>query len=211
MPRQGVSLIHTMNAKRILSGISIRETQVRRWLKSQNFKGEYLLVSTKPDSVYSKKLAGLKPDQKLIVDLYTPIFLEKELTLSKWKPQDWLTRFRNKEMVRKFLRRGNHFLVANRRQREYWLKISKELGANLTEGDVSVFSTGAGKATSNKQQATTSGERKVVLWFGGIYPWIDPQPLINVFSLLAPKFPKWRLRFLGGFHPDTGYIKQYKK
>jgi len=211
LPRQGVSLIHTMNAKRILSGISIRETQVRRWLKSQNFKGEYLLVSTKPESVYFKKLHELSPETKLMVDLYTPILLEKELTLSKWKLQDWLTRIKNKEMVRKFLRRGNHFLVANRRQREYWLKISKELGANLTEGDVSVLPTGAGRATSNKQQATTFGERKVVLWFGGIYPWMDPLPLVEAFGDIAKKFPDWKLRFLGGFHPDTGYKNLYQK
>jgi len=200
-----------MNAKRILSGISIRETQVRRWLKSQNFKGEYLLVSTKPESVYFKKLHELSPETKLMVDLYTPILLEKELTLSKWKLQDWLTRIKNKEMVRKFLRRGNHFLVANRRQREYWLKISKELGANLTEGDVSVLPTGAGRATSNKQQATTFGERKVVLWFGGIYPWMDPEPLVEAFGKLASEFPNWKLRFLGGWHPDTGYGERFNK
>ena len=197
--------------KELQYGIPIRENQVRKWLDSKKFKGEYLLVSTKPDSIYSKKLAELKTNQKLVVDLYTPIFLEKELTLSKWKLQDWLTRFRNKEMVRKFLRRGNHFLVANRRQREYWLKISKELGANLTEGDVSVFSTGAGKATSNKQQATTSGERKVVLWFGGIYPWMDPEPLVEAFGKLASEFPNWKLRFLGGWHPDTGYGERFNK
>ena len=145
--------------KELQYGIPIRENQVRKWLDSKKFKGEYLLVSTKPDSIYSKKLAELKTNQKLVVDLYTPIFLEKE----------------------------------------------------LTEGDVSVFSTGAGKATSNKQQATTSGERKVVLWFGGIYPWMDPEPLVEAFGKLASEFPNWKLRFLGGWHPDTGYGERFNK
>ena len=112
----------------MISGISIRKEQVKLWLTAQNFKGEYLLVSTKPELIYFRKLQKLSPEIKLIVDLYTPIFLEKELTLSKWKPQDWLTRFRNKEMVKKFLRRGNHFLVANRRQREYWIRTAGNLG-----------------------------------------------------------------------------------
>ncbi|MEK6713371.1 MAG: glycosyltransferase, partial [Nitrospirota bacterium] len=164
-----------------------------------------------PDSIYSKKLAELKPSQKLVVDLYTPIFLEKELSLSKWKPQDWLTRFRNKEMVKKFLRRGNHFLVANHRQRDYWLETSKSLGLPLKLNDISVFPTGPGQFQISNFKFQISKRQNVVLWFGGIYPWIDPDPLINVFSLLAPRFPKWKLRFLGGFHPDTGYIKQYNK
>ena len=195
--------------EQIQSGISIREEQVRHWLDSKKFRGEYLLISTKPELVYFKKLQELSPETKLMVDLYTPIFLEKELTLSKWKPQDWLTRWRNKEMARKFLLRGNHFLVANRRQREYWIDKSWQLGVPLEKKDISVLPTGASLTINHQPLIICS--RNVVLWFGGIYPWIDPQPLINVFSLLAPKFPKWRLRFLGGFHPDTGYIKQYKK
>ena len=180
-------------------------------VRKRGFNGEYLLVSTKSDSVYSKKLAELKTNQKLIVDLYTPIFLEKELTLSKWKPQDWLTRFRNKEMVRKFLRRGNHFLVANHRQRAYWLETSKSLGVPVKINDISVLPTGTGYEPRAKSQEPRAGQPKVVLWFGGIYPWMDPELLVDAFSRLAPKFPDWRLRFLGGFHPDTGYRKLYQR
>jgi len=197
--------------KRIESGISIREKQVRSWLDGQNFKGEYLLVSTKPELIYFRKLQKLSPKIKLIVDLYTPIFLEKELTLSKWKPQDWLTRFRNKEIVKKFLRRGNHFLVANHRQRKYWVETSKQLGVPIKEENISVFPTGSPKIHNSKFIIHNSARRNVVLWFGGIYPWIDPTPLVEAFGNIAKKFPNWKLRFLGGFHPDTGYIKQYNK
>lgn len=191
------------------SGIAIREELVRRWLNGKEFKGEYLLISTKPDSVYSKKLAELKSSQKLIVDLYTPIFLEKELTLSKWKPQDWLTRFRNKKMVKKFLKRGDHFLVANYRQREYWIEISNNLGIPLKENDISVFPTGS--SLSIIHHPSSIHNRNVVLWFGGIYPWMNPEPLIEAFAQISSKFPKWKLRFLGGFHPDTGYRDIYSR
>jgi glycosyltransferase involved in cell wall biosynthesis len=191
------------------SGISIREQQVRRWLKSVNFRGEYLLVSTKSESVYYQKLKFLSAATKLIVDLYTPIFLEKELTLSKWKPQDWVTRIRNNEMVKKFLKRGNHFLVANRRQREYWLETSNRLGVFLKSSDISVVLTGSSLTINH--QSLTMHDHKVVLWFGGIYPWMNPAPLIEAFSQVSPKFPDWKLRFLGGFHPDTGYSDIYRK
>ncbi len=201
-----------MNAnKRIQSGISIRERQVKKWLAEGGFQGEYLLVSTKPESVYYKKLVSLPATTRLIVDLYTPILLEKELTLSKWKPQDWLTRLQNKETVRKFLRRGNHFLVANRRQREYWIEQSKKLGIPLIKNDISVFPTGAGKFQISNFKFQILERRNVVLWFGGIYPWMDPEPLVKAFARIAPEFPNWKLRFLGGWHPETGYKGIYMK
>lgn len=194
----------------MISGISIRENQVKRLLTEHGFKGKYLLVSTKSDSAYARKLAVLKTNQELIVDLYTPIFLEKELTLSKWKPQDWLTRFRNKETVKKFLRRGDHFLVANRRQKDYWIDISKNLCIPLKTNNISVFPTGSGSHPSSFA-LRPSTQHFVVLWFGGIYPWMSPEPLLEAFSLVAQKYPKWKLRFLGGFHPDTGYRNLYQK
>jgi len=193
------------------NGIESRQGKVRDWLKEVGFKGEYLLISTKPDSVYSKKLAQLNSSQELIIDLYTPIFLEKELTLSKWKPQDWLTRFRNKEMIKKFLRRGNHYLVANHRQRDYWLETSKNLGVPLKLNDISVLPTGSGISQRSTLSVQRSVERKVILWFGGIYPWMDPEPLIEAFGRICRKYPKWKLRILGGLQPGTGYKDRYEK
>lgn len=192
------------------SGISIREAQARSWLDSKKFKGEYLLVSTKPELRYYKKLVSLPEETKLIVDLYTPLLLEKELAFSKWKPLDWLTRWKNKQMVKKFLQRGNHFLVANRRQREYWLKTANDLSVHLKVNDISVLPTGSSVIRKKEEGRRKKGEN-VVLWFGGIYPWMDPRPLIEAFSKLAPRFPSWKLRFLGGWHPETGYKGVYKK
>lgn len=201
--------------KSLEPGISIRKRQVWDWLKERKFRGEYLLVSTKPDSIYSRKLAALKIGQKLVVDLYTPILLEKELTLSKWKPVDLYQRWKNRQIVKQFLERGNHFLVANHRQKEYWLKTARQLGILLNEKNISVLPTGAGKITDYVRQPaeriTDYAERKVMLWFGGIYPWMDPAPLIKAFSKLAVQFPNWKLRILGGFHPETGYIKKYQR
>ena len=56
-----------------------------------------------------------------------------------------------------------------------------------------------------------SVERKVILWFGGIYPWMDPEPLIEAFGRICRKYPKWKLRILGGFQPGTGYEDRYER
>lgn len=207
-----------MNAnKRIETGISIRETLVKKWLREKKFNGEYLLVSTKPESEWSKKLHTLPPQTFLIVDLYTPVLLEKALTFRAWNPMDWMIREKQRGMVREFLKKGNHFLVANRRQREYWIEEAKTLGITLKLSDISVLPTGSGLHPSSlpRRQAgfilRPSAQRNVVLWFGGIYPWMDPEPLIYGFAQITHQFPDWKLRILGGFHPGTGYEHRYRR
>lgn len=195
--------------KRMKSGISIREAQVRKWLKKRNFSGEYLLVSTKPDASWSQKLHKLPREIFLMVDLYTPVLLEKALTFRIWSPRDWVIRENQRNMVRRFLKRGNHFLVANRRQREYWIDESLSLGVPLHKTNISVFPTGS--ALTINHQPSTINNRKVVLWFGGIYPWMDPEPLIRAFGRVHKKFPNWTLRILGGFQPATGYEHRYRR
>ncbi len=111
----------------------------------------YIMVSTKADSI-SYNIAQNFKAQKLIVDLYTPIFLEKEAYLSKWKPQDWYTRVKMNSVVKKIILSGNYFIVANTRQKEYWLKTAKTLKASIDKDKIFVLPTGAPKpSTVNRQ------------------------------------------------------------
>lgn len=218
-----IALISPDSTNSVLeSGISIRLQGLSKWLKEHNFKPIivyeinnkvlessklfYALISTKENSNSHKLLKKLKPDQRLIIDLYTPLFLEKEAGFSVLNPSHLLQRQKNKMLVKKMLARGDHFIVANRRQKKYWLNIADESKVNINDKDISVIFTGAPKINVKKLPIT---RRKVILWFGGIYPWLDLKPLIEAFSQIAPKYPRWKLRILGGFHPKTGYIKLY--
>lgn len=194
----------------ISSGISIRESQVKEWLRRKKYKGEYLLVSTKPESEWSERLRILPQRAFLMVDLYTPVLLEKAIMFRPWHPLDWIIRQKQRNMVVRFLERGNHFLVANRRQREYWIEESQLLGVPLRKTDISVFPTGSGLNAVTRYQAPGT-RHHVVLWFGGIYPWMDPEPLIVGFLRWKTEHPDWKLRILGGFHPDTGYEHRYRR
>lgn len=195
------------------SGISIRIIAVKSYLESQGFDIRtngpsdftYSLVSTKRESEFYQ-LALNKQSSKLVLDLYTPIFLEKLTYLKAWHPWDWLTSQRIKEVVRTMLKLSDYFLVANKRQKDYWYKASKKLGVPMSKAKIYVMPTPA----EGKVKALISDKhKKIILWFGGIYPWLDPLPLVDAFSKMSHKYPKWKLRILGGLHPDTGYQKHY--
>lgn len=166
----------------------------------------YIMISTKKESISFKVATDFQSKASLIVDLYTPIFLEKEAYLTKWKPQDWYIRAKMKSVVKKIIRAGDFFIVANTRQKEYWLKVAKALKAPIEQSKIFVLPTGAPKPPAIKRKTSN-----VILWFGGIYPWLDPTPLIESFSKIASGKQEWKLRILGGFHPNTGYEGRFKK
>lgn len=198
------------------SGISIRIEQLKSQFANLGLNAKivegyeqekanylYLIVSTKADSISTKVAREFDKDKKLIVDLYTPIFLEKEAYLSKWKPQDWLTRLKQRNVITQIMTSGNIFFVANGRQKQYWKEVSKSLGVRGKK--VFTIPTGVPNIKTIKTK-----DLKVILWFGGIYPWMNPKPLVEAFAKIAPLNPQWKLRVLGGFHPKTGYQKLFQ-
>ena len=202
------------------SGISIRINELKSRFEdigvrdkiADRYNGEaadylYLMVSTKEDSV-AFEVASRGGKIPLIVDLYTPVFLEKDLSFNIFSPYDWIVRFQKKQVVKRIIQSGDHFFVANRRQKDYWLKTTRELKIKIKRNDISVIPTGAPKFNVRKLPFL---QRHVILWFGGMYPWMNPSLLIEAFSKIAYKYPTWELRILGGFHPKTGYQLLYQK
>lgn len=203
------------------SGISIRISELKSKLNALGIKTEiydslekyikrssdyiYIMVSTKSKSISSRVVESFK-GQDLIVDLYTPIFLEKEVSLSKWNPKNWLVKKQNQESVRKIISAAKFFLVANQRQKNYWIETAKSLNFAIKNDQIFVIPTGAPPLKIPEFK-----NKNVILWFGGIYPWMNPQSLVEAFSKIANKNKSWKLRILGGFHPKTGYQDIFKK
>ncbi|MCR4324834.1 MAG: hypothetical protein NUV69_04075 [Candidatus Curtissbacteria bacterium] len=217
-PRKFILFSPISTKSKFKSGISIRIEGVSSYLKSQGIQTvivdkirtprkadyTYLLVSTKKDSISYSAARNIEDKSKVIVDLYTPLILEKELTFSKYKPFDWVKKNSQKDNIKLILSKGSHFFVANKRQKEYWLTFSEQESLNLTNRQISVIPTGY------SQKSIKPSPQKKILWFGGIYPWMNPYPLIEAFKKITDSDQEWKLKILGGFHPETGYQKIYK-
>lgn len=202
------------------SGINIRIHGVADFFKSHGYQVDlidkfdpirvsqykyiYCLVSTKPDSITTKVVKGMEEKSKLILDLYTPIFLEKKLTFSPYKPTHWLNRRQQAKTVKTALEKATYFTTANKKQRSYWTAESKKLGAAIQPAKIAVI------PTTHDFHLKSSKKGKVILWFGGVYPWLDPNPLARAFSNIAGKHPDWKIRVLGGHYGATDYDKIYK-
>lgn len=164
----------------------------------------YLMLSTKDDSLSTKVMENTKDHQVFIVDLYNPIFLEKSLSRSKL--ENFFYKKKEEKEVKKQLERGNHFIVANKIQIKYWKGIMKKFNVKKNKRQFSSIPTGVPK-NINKNIIKN---RDTIIWFGGIYPWMNPLPLIKAFAKLIKKYPYTKLRIVGGYNPKTKYLKSYE-
>ncbi len=155
----------------------------------------------------------------MVVDLYDPFHLE-QLEMSRDLPMD--ERMRqvawNVQVLNDQIRRGDAFLCASERQRDFWLgqmaamqrvnpmaydrdETLRDLLEVVPFGipDEPPVRTGPGVRAG----VPGIGDRDPLLvWGGGIYNWFDPATLIRAVDLLRRRIPDVRLYFMGGAHPD---------
>ncbi len=116
------------------------------------------------------------------------------------------------------LRRGDYFLCASEKQRDFWLGQLAALGRiNPASYDddtslrslIDVVPFGVPDEPPVRSAAGIRGvlpnvgeAAKVVLWGGGIYNWFDPLTVLRAISSLAERRPEVRLVFMGLTHPN---------
>ncbi len=115
-------------------------------------------------------------------------------------------------------RRGDHFLCATSRQRDFWLGLLAAEGRLTWEADrshpnlddlISLVPFGLPEEPPRSKQPVLKGvwpgiraEDKVLLWGGGIWNWFDPLTVIRAVDLAAKQRKDVRLFFLGVAHPN---------
>jgi glycosyltransferase involved in cell wall biosynthesis len=158
-------------------------------------------------------------DACVVVDLYDPYHLEN-LELSKDRShRDRMAVVHNATAIlNRAMRRGDFFLTASEKQRDFWIGALASLGrvnALTYDADPSLrslldlvpFGVDATPpaATVPALRGVMPGigaDDLVLLWGGGLYNWFDPQTLVRAVGIVAADVPNVRLVFLGGKHPN---------
>ncbi len=159
-----------------------------------------------------------KAGKPLVVDLYDPVFLES-LTLFAPDDPDGPPRH-NYHLARlmETVEAGDFFMCASPRQRDLWLGFLAALNRinPATFGrdpelrrliDIVPFG-----LEEKPPRQTGPGPRalpgvgpkdELILWNGGIWDWLAPEPLVEALALLAPDRPGLKLVFMGVKNPDS--------
>ncbi len=164
--------------------------------------------------------SALRNSKKVVVvDVYDPFHLEVLEQARGLEPHERLFAARTStEVLNEQLMRGDFFMCASDKQRDFWLgqlagvgrvnPMTYDAGETL-ESLIAVVPFGV---TDDPPHATMPVLRdvvpgigrddKVVLWGGGVYNWFDPLTLLRAIDKLRRRLPEVRLYFLGLSHPN---------
>ena len=163
-------------------------------------------------------------EKVVVVDIYDPIHLEQ---LEQGRGERDAKRHRvmhaASAVLNEQLLRGDFFICASDKQRDFWLGHLATLGrVNPVTYDedetlrslISVVPFGISDDPPVKTEPALKGvipgigpEDKVILWGGGIYNWFDPLSLIRAVDALRRRRSDVRLFFMGLRHPNPDILE----
>jgi glycosyltransferase involved in cell wall biosynthesis len=125
------------------------------------------------------------------------------------------------------LRRGDFFLCATERQRDWWLGALASAGrvnalsraqSPSFRGLVDLLPYGIPEQQPTATHAVMRGvlpgiapDDKIVLWGGGVWQWLDPLTLIRAAALLIPERPDVKFVFPGVHHPAGDLVSKMER
>jgi GT2 family glycosyltransferase len=155
----------------------------------------------------------------MVIDLYDPFHLEQlEQARDLGEEKRRLTVQSATDVLNEQLARGDVFLCASEKQRDFWLGQLAAVGRinpRTYDADetlrnlIRVVPFGVSDGTPHHTRPAIRGvvagigpKDKVILWGGGIYNWFDPLTLIQAVDKLRARLPEVRVFFLGMKHPN---------
>jgi glycosyltransferase involved in cell wall biosynthesis len=161
----------------------------------------------------------LSPEHALVLDFYDPNPVE---LMAFFRDAPRREARRSQEHLRHRLlalaRRGDLFLCATPRQRDFWLGLLAAAGRLSWEADQShpnlddllaIVPFGLPAAPPHKTRPALKGvwpgikpTDKVLLWGGGIWNWFDPLTVIRAIAYISRQRDDVKLFFLGVAHPN---------
>jgi len=158
-------------------------------------------------------------DIPVLVDIYDPFHLEGlELRKEEAPVERFATARSDTEILNQQLQRGDYFVCASDKQRDFWLGQMTAIGrVNPATYDqdaslralIDVAPFGLPSEPPVKREKVLKGvvdgigaDDFLLLWGGGIYNWFDPLTLIRAVGEVATEHPDVKLYFLGSAHPN---------
>lgn len=165
---------------------------------------------------------NIPPERPLVVDLYVPIYIEilaretrKDIVGLKQhllETSHWNTAFP----------RGDFFMCANKNQLHFYRGILSAFGRvnpiTFKEELLKIIPYGIHREKLAKKknvckEKIINKDDFMILWFGGIYPWFDINPLLASIKDLHRENSKIKLFILGGRNPFAvlpEFIEKYE-
>jgi glycosyltransferase involved in cell wall biosynthesis len=160
-----------------------------------------------------------RSNKVIVVDVYDPIHLEQlEQGRDDGERQHLASVRAAAAVLNEQLLRGDYFVCASPKQRDFWLGHLAALGRvnPFTYGEdptlrslIDVVPFGLPDTPPTEGGPVLRGvvpgigvHDKVLLWGGGIYNWLDPLTLLEAVDRLRHRLPEVRLYFLGLAHPS---------
>jgi GT2 family glycosyltransferase/glycosyltransferase involved in cell wall biosynthesis len=186
-----------------------RMVELEAWCDIVVFQG--YIMHEYPVIAASKKI--------IVVDIYDPFHLEQlEQARDLGEEERRETVLASTLVLNQQLSRGDYFLCASDKQRDFWLGQMAAVGRinPVTYDDSPSLSAlidlapfGVTDEPPVHQRPAIKGvtpgigpDDEVILWGGGIYNWFDPLTLIRAVDKLRVRRPNVRLFFLGVQHPN---------
>lgn len=170
-------------------------------------------------NVLSHALLPLAGKVPVVIDGYDPLVAEN-LALSAHLPMEqiwnlWQTQLSGLQSQYQL---GDFFICASERQRNWWLGLLEAHGrinpaTVLADPSLrqllDVVPFGLPTELPNYKNPIIKGvwpgitaDDTLILWGGGLWPWLDPFTAIRAVAQLAPRWPQLRLVFPGTRHPN---------
>ena len=172
-----------------------------------------------PSDIASNFPQLAESEASLVVDGYDPLLAEWLATRQTCQTEEELSCWQSRmlSLHQQYLI-GDFFICASERQRTWWLGLLEANGRinpwvfhedRSLRSLVDVVPYGFPEAVPEHTHAVVKGvwpgigvEDKVILWGGGLWPWLDPLTAIRAVALVWEKRQDVRLIFPGTRHPN---------
>ncbi len=161
-------------------------------------------------------------EKPMIIDLYVPIYIESQARNTKKSFDGLKEHLVNVKHWNYAFPRGDYFLCANNAQYHLYNGVLGAFGRinplTYENNLLNIVPFGIYKQRPKHTKDVAKGKLIesndfMLLWFGGIYPWFDINPLLDAVEKLSKKYSNIKLVILGGRNPfsvEPEFIEKYE-